>query len=187
MQIKKNALGNAALAGLKIEGYCFINNDFSGRLRTPKNSHTYIAGIPMEVHWCFDKLNTKKKVDPTSKLKFITMELGAINFIKKRLVDNFPEPMSPEDAFDPIAHANFLETIKKEDGRYWNCDDSRYAVGYKYFRKSENTYIASFKIKEPAQGGGYYIDEYLTYFSKKDAVKARENRCVYIPSIVNDL
>ena len=95
--------------------------------------------------------------------------------------------MTAEDAFDPMAQANFLETVKEEDGRYWNCDDNRFALGPKFFRKSDSTYIANFKSKESTAGGPFYLNEYVTYFSKKDAVKARENRCVYIPSIVNDL
>jgi hypothetical protein len=190
MQRKKNAFRNTA--GLQIDGHCFINNDFSGKLRTPKKSQTYIAGIPMKVHWCFDKLNTKKKVDPTSKLKYITMELGARNFIEKRLKDSLSEPVTAADAFGPMAKANFLKTVKKEDGRYWNCDGNRigsqeFVIGSKFFRKSDSTYIASFKSKESTAGGPFYLKEYVTYFSKKDAVKARENRCVYIPSIVNDL
>jgi hypothetical protein len=186
-QRKKNAFRNRV--GLQIDGYCFIHNDFTGKMRTPKNAHTRVAGIPAKVHWCFDKLNTKKRVDPTSKLKFITVDFRSNNFIEKILKDNFPEPMTAEDAFDPIAQANFLETVKKEDGRYWNCDDNRSALGPKFFRKSDSTYIASFQSNElPVSGvGAFYLGRYVTYFSKKDAVKARENRCVYIPSIVNDL
>lgn len=192
-QRKTNALDTNYLF---IEGHCFIDNDFWGKLRTPKNSQITIQNMSTRVYWCFDKLNTKKKIDPTSKLIFIKMNFSLSSYIKKVLEDNFGKPLNAHDAFDrkliedifgsgkEIYDGAESKEITLPDGSYWNCD--RYTGPFNLFKRNDDTYISYF-VKTDYDTGTATRNNYVTYFVKNDALKARKKRCLYKPKITNDL